>query len=1217
VRSEIEGKFLRSGRLRRTSRVALTTVVGLLSVATTSLIGTSSAVASPPPPLTKPGEIIAVAGGGPVAVPTSGIPALYAHLSNPSAVAVDSSGDVFIADTDDNEVKEVTPHSEIYVIAGNGIAGRSGNGGLATSAELDHPEGVAVDSSGDVFIADTGNNEVREIIDGDIYDFAGNGTAGYSGDGDAPVDAELNAPYGVAVDPYGDVAIADTNNDVVRLVYRQFEVNTASRPAASPEETALRQLLPGWVSEAKGAPHLQGETLRIVTFAGGGSTYGDGGPATSGQLILPTAVAFDPGDDNLYIADTGNSAIRDVNLDDDDISTAAYAPYPTGVAADANDDLVIADPEENEVLFAAAGSTGTTRLAGDILPGGVGDGGPSKDALLDEPSGVALDQYGDVFVADTSNSVVREIVAARAPVFVTETPPLIIGADGAYAYHFVAVGVPEPTYSLDGAPSWLSINATTGAVSGTLPSGVRSFSYAVSAENSSGGATAGEFTVTVPAAPSYVDSSETGALKGPTGIGADSAGDIWIADTGVNRIEEESAKAAVLKNISEYDGTKTWHAPNGVALSGTNIWVADSGNNKVEEISTTTGALEFATPAGELSDPKDVVVSPDGNVYIADTGANKIVVLSSNGSLLGSVGSAGHGVGQFESPIGLAVGANLDLYVADSGNKRIVKMTSGGSYITAFSGVATGFKTFVQPEGVFVDAAGDIWVTDRLDNTVTELSTTGVPALQLRKSGTSPGELNGPVGIEVSPSGVISVADTTNNRLDQFQIPIAPTFTTDSPPLRVGTGSDYYYTFAATGLPAPRYALAAGAPAWLGINATTGALAGTVPSGITTFTYSVTATNAAGTATAGPFTVTVTLPFTPVFYADTFAPGQVSTGMAEDSSGNLWIANQSINQIDEYSSTGQFLQSFGTSGSTPGDLDSPTGLAIYGNDLYVANFNFIDEFNISNSPPTLVRDWGSVGTGTGQFADGGAIGVAIDGSGNVWVSDYGNSRIEEFSASGSYKSQIDDQDAYGMAFDSSGDLVVANGPADEIEVLSTSGTVSQTISGAGTGAGAFDDPWGVTVDSSGNIWFTDVLGSQVLEYSSTGVWLQTVTNPGGLSEPEFLSVDSTTGIVTVGAASSADVEQFAPATAPRFIVDTPPGYVSPEGSYTYTFFAFGAPAPAYSLASGAPAWLSVNATTGAVSGTLPSGATPFTYSVVATNASGSQTAGPFTVVAAS
>jgi len=224
------------------------------------------------------GTIITFAGNGTGGYSGDGGPATSAELNYPTGVAVDSSGNVFIADTNNNRIREVFTNGTIVTYAGSGYYGTggfSGDGGPATSAQLNYPSGVAFDSSGNLYIADSSNNRIRKVSpSGTIITFAGNGTGGYSGDGGPATSAELKFPFGVAVDLSGNVFIADSLNNVIREVFTNGT---------------------------------------IVTFAGNGANgySGDGGPATSAQLRVPYGVAVDSFN-NVFIVDTNNQRIRKV-----------------------------------------------------------------------------------------------------------------------------------------------------------------------------------------------------------------------------------------------------------------------------------------------------------------------------------------------------------------------------------------------------------------------------------------------------------------------------------------------------------------------------------------------------------------------------------------------------------------------------------------------------------------------------------------------------------------------------------------------------------------------------------------------------------------------------------------------------------------------------------------------------------------------------------------
>ena len=345
------------------------------------------------------GDIITVAGNGTAGYSGDNGPATAAELNHPDGVAVDAAGDLFIADADNNVIREVVKATgDIITVAGNGTAGYSGDNGPATAAELNYPNGVAVDAAGDLFIADTGNNVIREVVKatGDIITVAGNGTAGYSGDNGPATAAELNYPTGVAVDAAGDLFIADTGNNVIREVVKA--------------------------------------TGDIITVAGNGTAgySGDNGPATAAELNCPDGVAVDAAGD-LFIADTDNSVIREVVKATGDIitvagngtagysgdngpATAAELDDPDGVAVDAAGDLFIADSDNNVIREVVKATGDIITVAGNGTAGYSGDNGPATAAELNHPDGVAVDAAGDLFIADTGNNVIREVVKATGDI---------------------------------------------------------------------------------------------------------------------------------------------------------------------------------------------------------------------------------------------------------------------------------------------------------------------------------------------------------------------------------------------------------------------------------------------------------------------------------------------------------------------------------------------------------------------------------------------------------------------------------------------------------------------------------------------------------------------------------------------------------------------------------------------------------------------------------
>jgi sugar lactone lactonase YvrE len=328
------------------------------------------------------GLINTVAGDGLGGYSGDGGLATSAELYVPVGVTVDTAGNIYIADENNNRIRKVTASTGlISTVAGDGIEGYSGDGGAATSAKLYYPTGVTLDTGGNIYIADYFNYRIRKVTasTGLISTVAGDGIEGYSGDGGAATSAKLGYPTGVAVDVAGNIYIADYDNYRIRKV-------TAS-------------------------------TGIISTVAGDGTEgySGDGGAATSAELGLPYGVAVDTAG-NIYIADTGNSRIRKVTASTGIISTVAgdgTAGYsgdagtatsaeldnPTGVALDTAGNIYIAD-EDNQRIRKVTVSTGIiSTVSGDGTEGYSDDGGAATSAELASPIGVAVDKAGNIYIS--------------------------------------------------------------------------------------------------------------------------------------------------------------------------------------------------------------------------------------------------------------------------------------------------------------------------------------------------------------------------------------------------------------------------------------------------------------------------------------------------------------------------------------------------------------------------------------------------------------------------------------------------------------------------------------------------------------------------------------------------------------------------------------------------------------------------------------------------
>ncbi len=311
----------------------------------------------------------------------------------------------------------------ITTFAGNGQTGFAGDLGQAKLAKLWRPEGIAVDSSGNIYVADVTNNRIRKITAGSgiITTVCGTGTFAYTGDEGLAKFAGLNSPEGIAVDAAGNLYIADTNNDCIRKVSASTgNISTVAKAAKLNNPTALavdtsgNLFIADWgnnrirkISAADGI---------TTTIAGNGTAgyAGDRGPAGESQLNSPFGIALDAAG-NLYIADAGNNCVRKVSAKTGLITTLiSKLNNPTCIAMGDSGMLYVADQGNNRILKVNAGDGSSSIFAGK---GGDGDfSGDGEIAILAElwaPTGIVLDHSGNLYFTDRNNNRIRKVSRAN------------------------------------------------------------------------------------------------------------------------------------------------------------------------------------------------------------------------------------------------------------------------------------------------------------------------------------------------------------------------------------------------------------------------------------------------------------------------------------------------------------------------------------------------------------------------------------------------------------------------------------------------------------------------------------------------------------------------------------------------------------------------------------------------------------------------------------
>jgi len=630
------------------------------------------------------GTLTLIAGTGRMGYAGDGGPATQALFNNPQGIAVDGSGNIYVADTGNSVVRIITPNGFINLFAGNVFGGVpqpgwSGDGGPAIGAALDLPVGMAVDSSGNLYIADSANNAIREVTaGGNIQTIAGLGPTapGFAGDTQAAVAANLNGPLDVAVDSKSNVYIADTNNANVRMITASTgTINTVAGSTAVVSGAVV--LAFGYMGDGASAilAELAGPAgvaidsagnIYIATYAdnrirkvdtkgnistfAGNSGYGfagDGGPVLNAQLASPRGISLDSSG-NLYLADRWNNRIRKIaggtistiagngqaNFGGDGgAATSAQLSYPNGIAVDHTGNIYIADLLNNRVRMVTPTGTIST-YAGNGIPGFGGDGGAATNAQLNQPSGLAIDSSGNLYIADSNNAVVRMVNTQGVISTVAGTGGVGgYSGDGGAATKAtllapigVAVDSSSNIYIAD-YYGWIrEVNASTGVISTIAGNGTNGYT------GDGGSATSAQF-------------------YNPIGVAVDSSGNVYVADSGngaVRMISNGTISTIGGTGILSYTGDggpaalAQFSAISSIAVDAQgNIYVADTNNNAIRlfplggTVSTVAGnGMQGYTGDGgaatvaELNNPRGVAVTSSGNVYFTDTGNNSVRLLT-------------------------------------------------------------------------------------------------------------------------------------------------------------------------------------------------------------------------------------------------------------------------------------------------------------------------------------------------------------------------------------------------------------------------------------------------------------------------------------------------------------------------------------------------------------------------------------------------------------
>ncbi|MEZ4526109.1 MAG: 6-bladed beta-propeller [Desulfobacterales bacterium] len=541
----------------------------------------------------------------------------------------------------------------------------------------------------------------------------------------------------------------------------------------------------------------------------------------------------------------------------------------------------------------------------------------------------------------------------------------------------------------------------------------------------------------------------------PFDVSTDVAGNVYIADSGNNRIHKFRSDGEFITSWGGFwswwdtpaengDGKFDW--PSGIACDADgNIYITDSYNHRVQKFDTNGSFLckwgKKGSAVGEFDWPAGIAVDSSGAVYVYDTKNHRIQKFDSQGNFILAWGKEGSGNGEFREPpdldlnegkfAGIAVGTEGNVYVADRGNHRIQKFRPNGDWLHQWGQKGAADGQFDQPSGIAADSSGNVYVTDSYQHRIQIFSQNGDYIRQWGKWGYEYGEFRLPEGIALDFQGNIYVADTHSSRIQKFS-------------------NDCDFVIA-----------------W-----------GTQSSKEGEF--------------AQPH------------------------GLATDAQGNLYAVDRGNGRVQKFGAGGNYISQFGMLGHEDGQLWEPSGIAgdSSGN-FYIADTN---NFRIQKFDPNgnFLAKWGAKGTGDAQFTW--PLAIAVSPDAHVYVSDYENHNIQKFDSGGAFVRQWGGYGAedgqlnhpIGLAVDSLGNVYVADAANHRVQKFDSGGQFIKKWGHEGTEPGEFLWPEGIAIDAQNFVYIADKRNSRIQKFSSDGTYItkfgEAGIDAGKLSGPSYLCV---------------------------------------------------------------------------------------------------------------
>ncbi len=1076
-------------------------------------------------------------------------------------IAVDGGGNILVADYENHRIQKFTASGTFVGAFGGYAAGASLNPWDFDAGDIYHPVDINVDGDGNLWVLSQGWNN------GVVQKFTTTGTylSGFDGGSDGTAGV-FSSPEDLTLSVDGHLWISEATGNRIR----EYQAGGA------------------WV-----------QTIANVTIDGQAATFSD----PSGIVVSGNTA---------WVADYYNSRVLAVNLTDKSAQAFTGFSNPWGLAQDSGGDLWIADYNGNRVVqmapsglikraFSETAAQGTTLSSPNGVTadgmGGLWVSDPGNNRLLrfsaagtllakiggyysglvNDPEKIAVAADSSLWVADYSGPSIWHFSAAGVCLGkidnTTQSGVTLDGPTGVYLYHDPAKPANEYLLVSDRNQHQLLKFSSSGVFVGPLAtggsgSGLNQYysprGVAVSGQEvlladygnsrikvmtpdgayklayTTDGSDAQQFSS--PSAVAYNAKDNTlwvadrnndrlqvlnpdgafirtvggpgnGLFGSVNDLHADTAGHIWFTAAAQDQLVELDGEGNLLTIIGSQKGDNAFGQPAAVlGMADGSVWVTDTNNHRLAHLSGAGNLIvmlggQIGNGDGQFKYPQGVAVSTDGStIYVADTENDRIQQFTKDGVFQKKISGPGAGPGFVDNPAGLAVDGQGRLWVVERVNKRVQVFDANG--VKQFTKGSSAL--FNNPFGVAIDKSGKVWVTDSDNHRVLkfEADNSATPLLAIGKtgkaSGSGPGEFNTPMGIAVDSEGNIQVADTYNNRVQVFK-------------------EDGTFLRAYGGLSSPQ-----------GLSISNGkvVVADTGNNRVAVFLENgalVTTLSDNGAAEDGlndPQGVAQDSAGN-LWVADygnnrvvrLDAAGKVAQklthllngpdGLAIDSADNLWVTSRNSHLLLKFSKTGALLKAFDNGGAAFDTINDPTAMAFWQNHLYLvdrANHRVV----VLDDTGATVRTFGAYGDTAGLLHD--PWGITVGPDNNLWVSQTYNEKITVFTPSGDFVKTFGsygDQpgmlnDPHGLAFGLDGKLWVVNSGGHRVDCFTESGAYQKSIGSYGSEPGQLSWPQGVAIDSQGRLFVGDSSNHRISVFDQDGTFLYTfgsslLSNPMGMA----------------------------------------------------------------------------------------------------------------------